>query len=185
MAFQFDEFAKILQLRQFLYLAFLWISTVLQVLSAAWQMFSSGQSAHLGRRAMHSLRPCQMIWWENRVHFSRGMILHQVLLDLLRVVVAREFEAAADAVDVCIHDHAFVLLEPCAQDDVGGLARHSGQSEKLVHLIGDLAAEITHDLFCRAHHRLRFVPEKAGGADVRLELFGRERRKILRPWDIF
>ena len=23
---------------------------------------------------MHSLRPCQMIWWENRVHRSRGII---------------------------------------------------------------------------------------------------------------
>ena len=110
------------------YLAFLWISTVLQVLSAAWQMFSSGQSTHFGRRAMHSLRPCQMIWWENSVHFSRGMILHQILLDFLRIVVAGEFEAAADAVDVGVHDYAFVFLEPRAQDDVGGFPRDSGQS---------------------------------------------------------
>ena len=38
------------------------ISTVLQVLSSAWHRFSSGQSAHLGLRAMQSRRPCQMIW---------------------------------------------------------------------------------------------------------------------------
>jgi len=38
--------------------------------------------------------------------------LHQVLFDLFGVVVAGEFEAAADAVDVRVHDHAFVLLEP-------------------------------------------------------------------------
>ena len=133
---------------------------------------------------MHSLRPCQMIWWENSVHFSRGMILHQVLFDLLRVVVAGEFEAAADAVDVRIHDHAFVFLEPCAQDDVGGLAGDSGQSEKLVHLIGDFASEITHDLFCRADHGFRFVPEESGRPDVRLELFRRRARRNPARWDI-
>src|SRR5580658_4856876 len=53
--------------------AFLCISTVLQVLSAAWQRFSRGQSTHLGLRAMQRLRPCQMIWWEKRIHFSRGI----------------------------------------------------------------------------------------------------------------
>ncbi len=42
-------------------LAFLCMSTVVHVLSPAWQRFSSGQSAHLGLRAMQSLRPCQMI----------------------------------------------------------------------------------------------------------------------------
>src|SRR4051812_48006536 len=40
----------------------LWISIVLQVLSAAWQMFSSGHSAHFGLRAMQSARPCHMTW---------------------------------------------------------------------------------------------------------------------------
>jgi len=37
--------------------AALCISTVDHVLSAAWQMFSNGHSAHFGRRAMHSARP--------------------------------------------------------------------------------------------------------------------------------
>lgn len=46
-------------------LAFLWIGTVLQVLSAAWQMFSNRQSAHFGARAVHNLRPCQISWWAN------------------------------------------------------------------------------------------------------------------------
>src|SRR6266446_7169353 len=40
--------------------ALLCSSTVLQVLSAAWQIFSSRQSTHLGLRAIQSLRPCQM-----------------------------------------------------------------------------------------------------------------------------
>ena len=41
--------------------ALLCISTVLQVLSAAWHTFSSGHSAHFGDRAMQIFRPCQMI----------------------------------------------------------------------------------------------------------------------------
>src|SRR5690349_6909095 len=56
------------------YLAFLWISTVLHVLSAAWQIFSSGHSAHFGLRATHSLRPCQITSCEKSVQRSRGMI---------------------------------------------------------------------------------------------------------------
>ena len=37
--------------------ALLCISTVLHVLSAAWQIFSSGHSAHFGLRAIHNARP--------------------------------------------------------------------------------------------------------------------------------
>src|ERR1700730_17885356 len=67
--------AKIIQvLRRAYGFAFLWISTVLQLLSAAWQIFSSRQSTHLGLRAKHNLRPCQMSWWANRIHLSQGII---------------------------------------------------------------------------------------------------------------
>ena len=45
-------------------LAFLCMSTVLQVLSAAWQGFRANSRHTSGLRAMQSLRPCQMIWWE-------------------------------------------------------------------------------------------------------------------------
>ncbi len=81
--------------------------------------------------------------------------------------------------DVRVHDYAFILLEPRAQHYVGGFARHSGQGQKLVHLIGNLAAEITHDLLRRADHGFRFVAEEAGRANIGLELFGLERGKIL------
>ncbi len=81
--------------------------------------------------------------------------------------------------DVGVHDHAFVLLEPRAQNHVGGLAGYSREREKLVHLIGDFASEITHDLFCCADHGFRFVPEKTCRPHIRLKLFGRERGEIL------
>src|SRR5437762_9313787 len=48
-------------------------STVLHDLSSAWQIFSKAQSTHFGDRAKHRRRPCQMIWWENRIHFSLGI----------------------------------------------------------------------------------------------------------------
>ena len=37
---------------------------------------------------------------------------HQVLLDLLRVVVRGEFEAAGDAVDMGVDDYAYCFVEP-------------------------------------------------------------------------
>src|SRR5271165_2205099 len=49
------------------------MSTVLQVLSAAWHRFSIGQSAHFGLRAKHNARPCRMIWCAKMIHLSRGL----------------------------------------------------------------------------------------------------------------
>src|SRR5690349_8861447 len=42
--------------------------------------------------------------------------LHQILLDPFWIVVARKFQAAADAVDVGIDNHPFVLAKPRTQD---------------------------------------------------------------------
>src|ERR1700687_1305590 len=44
------------------------------VLSVEKQILSRLHSTHLGLRAMHARRPCQMIWWENWIHFSFGRI---------------------------------------------------------------------------------------------------------------
>ena len=41
--------------------AFLCISTVLHVLSPAWQIFSSGHSTHFGCPRNTNFRPCQII----------------------------------------------------------------------------------------------------------------------------
>src|SRR6184192_2663017 len=45
--------------------------------------------------------------------------LHQILLDLLGIVLARKFQATGDAIDMSVHYYAFVLLEPGPQHDVG------------------------------------------------------------------
>ena len=110
---------------------------------------------------------------------------HQVLLDLLRVIVRGQLQAARDAVDMSIDDHAFSFLEPRAQHDVGRLACDAWKSEKLFHVIGYLAFIVGDDLFRGADDRLRLVAEKAGGTDVGLELLGSELRQRLAPSDIF
>src|SRR6202046_979303 len=93
---------------------------------------------------------------------------HQVLLDLLRVGIGGEFETAGDAVDVSVNDYPFSYFEPRAQDDVGGLASHARQGEKVVHVERNLAAEVGDDFFRSAYYGFRFVAEEAGGAYVGL-----------------
>src|SRR5258708_27539340 len=70
---QDDRLLGTMQSRRHYTFASLCISTVLHVLSPARQISSSGHSAHLGLRARQRLRPCQMIWCENKIHFSRGI----------------------------------------------------------------------------------------------------------------
>src|SRR5215475_1390446 len=52
--------------------------------------------------------------------------LHQILFDLLRVVVLGEFPPPRNAVHVRIDHHADGLLEPRAEHDVCGLASNAG-----------------------------------------------------------
>src|SRR3989449_5046480 len=57
--------------------------------------------------------------------------LHQVPLDLLGRVLAREAQQPADAVHVRVHDHALALPEPAAQHDVRGLAADAGEPDEV------------------------------------------------------
>src|SRR2546425_8870021 len=88
--------------------------------------------------------------------------LHQVLLDLLWIVVLRQFQSSRDAMDVGVHDQTFGLAEPGAQDDVGGFAGHSWQREQVIHVLGNLAAELADDFSRRANNRFRFIAKKTG-----------------------
>src|SRR5664279_4529175 len=103
--------------------------------------------------------------------------LHQVLLDLLRILVFRQLQAARDALHMRVHHHAVGDPVPRSQHDVRGLAGHSGQLQEFVHGARYLAAELADQLTGGAHHRLRFVAEESGGANVVFELFGLERGK--------
>ena len=78
-----------------------------------------------------------------------------------------------------VYHEPYAFLEPGSQYDVGGFPGDSRQREELVHVIGNLSAELADDLLRRTDHGPRFVAEKTGGADVRLELLGGKRGKVL------
>ena len=128
---------------------------------------------------MQSLRPCQMIWCENRIHFSRGMIRIKILLDFLRIVLRREFQPPRDAVHMRVDHDSVGYFEPCPQHDVRGLARDAGKGEQFLHVFRNLPSELGDNFLRRAHHGFGFIAEESGGAHVRLELFRRERGKCL------
>lgn len=104
---------------------------------------------------------------------------HKVLLDVLGIVVGGQLQPARDAVDVSVHDDAFGLVEPGAENDIRRLAGDAGQREELIHVVGNLAAEIVDYRLCCSDDGLRLVPEEAGGLDVGLKLFGSEGGEIL------
>ena len=114
-----------------------------------------------------------------------GNDLHQILLDFLRIVLRRQLQPARDAMHVGVDDHAFGLPEPCSQHDVRGFAGDAGKREQFFHVVGNLPPEVRYDLPCGSHDGLGFVAEESGRPDIRLELFGSERGKRLRPSDIF
>ncbi len=106
--------------------------------------------------------------------------LHQVLLDLFRCILHGQLEPPRDSVNMRVHHHAFVFLEPRPQHDVCGLARHPRQRQQLVHLLRDLAAKFADYLARRAHNRFRFIAEEPGGSDVSLDLLRLHPRQRLR-----
>ena len=85
-----------------------------------------------------------------------------------------------DAEDVRIHHHAAGDAVGCAQDYVGGFARHAGQGEQFLHGFRDFAAEVVHDFGGGADDVLRFVAEEAGGMNLPLQFFLRQGDEILR-----
>src|SRR5206468_3444082 len=93
-------------------------------------------------------------------------------LDLHGVGLLRQPQEAAEALDVRVHDHAFVFSEPSAEDDVGGLATDAGQRGELFHCLGHLAAVPFDERLGHADDRLGLVPEEAGGLNLFLEHAG-------------
>jgi hypothetical protein len=90
------------------------------------------------------------------------------------IVVRREFEAARDAVNVGVNDYAFGFLNQVPSTTLAVLRATPGRVSSLSMSSGNLAAEIGDDFLRGADHGFGFVAEEAGGADVGLELFGRD-----------
>src|SRR5690348_15261129 len=80
--------------------------------------------------------------------------LHQILLDLLRLVVLCELPAARDTMHVRIYDYSHSFVEPTAQNNIRCLPRHSGQRKELIDIVGNLPTEIADDLLRGSNDRL-------------------------------
>src|SRR5437016_13115548 len=107
---------------------------------------------------------------------------NQILLDLSRFVVLCEFESPRDSVNVRIHDHAFGLSIPRAEDDVGGFAGCARNRDQLRQFLGHLTAKFIHNFLRCANQRSGFVSEESRGADLWFELFWLDRGKVLWRW---
>src|SRR3989442_12585162 len=68
-----------------------------------------------------------------------------------------------------------------AEHDVRGLARNAGKPEQLIHRSRNLAAKLLDEHLARALDRFRFVAKKAGGANVLLQLDGRNFQIVFGP----
>lgn len=102
----------------------------------------------------------------------------QVVLDLRRIVVHREPQAAADAPHVRVDHHAG-SAKGSAENHVRRLPSDAVQLEQLFHRLGHDAAEFLVERPGHLHDRPRLLPEKAGRVNDTLEL-GQLRRGELR-----
>ena len=95
---------------------------------------------------------------------------HEVLFHLFGRGVGGEFQAAGDAEDMGVDDHADGNTVSDAEDDVGGFAGRAGDGEKIFHLLRNFAVEVGNDLPRRTLNRLRLVVVEASGADDLFDL---------------
>src|SRR5579864_725982 len=77
-----------------------------------------------------------------------------------------------------IDNHAHGLVKPRPQNYVCGFARHSRHGQQFVHFIRHFAPELVDHFFCATDEGFRFVAEKAGGTDIRLQLLWFQRGKM-------
>jgi len=95
---------------------------------------------------------------------------HEVLFHLFGRGVGGEFQAAGEAEDMGVDDHADGNTVSDAEDDVGGFAGRAGDGEKIFHLLRNFAVEVGNDLPRRTLNRLRLVVVEASGADDLFDL---------------
>ena len=91
--------------------------------------------------------------------------IREVALDLDRVGGAAEAQALREAFDVRVHHHAAGNAEGFAQHDVGSLARHAAEAQKLGHGAGDFAVEFVQQLGGGLANGAGLAAEEAGLAN--------------------
>ena len=105
--------------------------------------------------------------------------LHQILLDLLRIFIARQIQAVRKTQHVRIHYHSAGDSIRGAEHDVSRFSRNTGQREYLFHRARHLPAELFNDGFAGSHYGLGFVPEKSRRTNVLFQFaWGRKSERL-------
>ena len=96
-----------------------------------------------------------------------------MLLHLGRVLGAvGEAQSAGNAYAVGVRHHYAGGVVHVAQNQVGGLAAHTGQLEQLLHGVGHPAAVLLHQHAGGGYNVPGLGPEEAGGMDIGFHLGG-------------
>jgi hypothetical protein len=102
--------------------------------------------------------------------FRLGKQVHQDKLDLDRVSVSSEAEAARQPRDVSINRDPG-CVEGVAENDICGFAANSGQADEVGESGGNLAAETLDDRRAAGTDVVRLVAVESGGLDELLKFF--------------
>src|SRR5690348_3311039 len=97
--------------------------------------------------------------------------LHEILLDLDRIRLARERQTLAKARDVGVDHHPFIASERIPEDDICRLAAHTGQPDQLLHLRRYRATMSLRNHGRHPDEASRLGPEEARALYHLLELF--------------
>src|SRR5712692_4595743 len=97
--------------------------------------------------------------------------LHQVQLNFLGVLVARQIQPVRQTLHVRIDHDSTGDSKRCPEHHVRRLPCHSLKRQQFLHRARHLPAEFLNDCFARAHDRFRLVPEKSCRSDLLLQLF--------------
>ena len=97
--------------------------------------------------------------------------LHQILLDLFRIVVAGEIQTFRQALHVRIDNDARGDAVSGAENHVGRLTSHAWKREQLLHRARYFPPERLDDRFACADDGFRLVAEESRRPDFLLEVF--------------
>ena len=66
---------------------------------------------------------------------------HEILLDLVGVLVMSQPKTVAQTFYVCVHNHTVADPKGCSQYDVGSLSSDTGKTQQFFHVFRDPAFE--------------------------------------------
>lgn len=109
-----------------------------------------------------------------------GYELHQVELDLLRVIALRQSKSLRYTSHVSVHHNARVDPVRSSQDAVGSLATNAAELHEILHRLWNLPILLFRDRLAASDNALRFASEESCRSDLLFELLLVGVREILR-----